>query len=844
MSQSLLSGMSRLGLQLVPSLADTHDAPSVVPIPPVEALQATASAPTRRGVPECADMACSQPSVEFLDVEPGVEYRATFHVKNKLARSQRVRVAPLALAASEGAGGGAGAGAAALARLSPGAVPFTVRFSPPLGGVAPGMTVPVEVAFRMPGTVPGALTPLARAAAAERRAALEGERARLVEARAGGAALAAVDAALGAVDAEAARRAEEAARAAEDAGAAPAYRAEVVVHSECGGELRVPLFARGPRATFTLGGLPLGAPLSFGPVVAGTVATRTLRLANDSRARGAVVSLRMLSEEEGAASSGGGASRTPRPHARPPSFRVRPTRAVLGPAGDGDRHHEAIAHHAHRPHAVEVKVTVDARALPVGPHTALLRLDYGPSSGAEGRAVVVTVDVVVPFIAVLVPEAGGGARELNTAGGGARGGGGGGGGAGKLLPPSALAPPLHFGALLPGEVATVSAVLANRSPAPVAFHVACGRAGAALLREAGGGEGGGGGGGGGGGAPAPAAARAAAAIGKSAPPRGLFGDLVVGLGGFLSGEGQEEEDLPLDPVGAAAASLDFSVTPSTGVIPANGTFPVTLTYTAVDRRPPPSFRGGAGAGGGGASPRGGFSARVGAPRAGSPTGSDEGSIFAEELGVVGGAAAPAPLLRSSGAAAARASSLALGGASVLLEEGGGEGGGGGGGGGGARARLHPRAPLPLPRDGSAAGGAASHAEPPASPRAARAATPAANLRTTPAPLLAGALVPPPPPAEPVASLLAFVVPSLGQRVRVFFSVFPAAFFFDFSPTQPPPPPPPHTHTHLCTRKQRPYYRYCRYRCASPRSFCAPRLRFPMGFSTLAWLFFRAHAWTR
>ena len=321
---------SRLGLREVPSLADTHDAPSIVAIPAADELLATPFSP---GVPETADMASSQPSLEFLDVEAGVEYRATFHVKNKLPRPQRLRVAPLALAA--GAGAGAGASAAALARLSPGGVPFSVRFSPPIGGVAPGMTVPVEVLFRMPGTRPPPPTPLARAAAAERRAALEGERARLAAARAGGAALAAVDAAIAAVEAaEGGARDAAAARAAEEAGPAPSYRAEVIVSSECGGELRIPLLARGPRATFSLGGVPLGGPLAFGPVVAGTVTTRTLRLTNDCRARGAIVSLQMLSEEEAAASAAG-ASRTPRPHAAPATFRVRPMRVALGPAGEG-----------------------------------------------------------------------------------------------------------------------------------------------------------------------------------------------------------------------------------------------------------------------------------------------------------------------------------------------------------------------------------------------------------------------------------------------------------------------------------------------------------------------------
>jgi hypothetical protein len=492
----------------------------------------------------------------------------------------------------------------------------------------------------------------------------------------------------------------------------------------------------------------------------------------------------MLAEEEAVASAAG-ASRTPRPHALPPSFRVRPTRVVLGPAGDGDRHHEAAAHHGHRHHATEVKVTVDARALPVGPHAALLRLDFGPSSGGEGRVVEVTAEVVAPFISVLLPEVGGGARELGT-GAAAAATRGHAAARGALLPPSAVAPPLHFGALLPGETATVAAVLCNRSPSAVEFAAACGAAGAALLRESKAlGEGGAGGGGGAGGLAAAAApgggARGGAVSGKKATPlSGLFGDLVVGLGGD-----KDEEDLPSDAAAAAAASLDFSVTPSRGVIPANGTFPVTLTYTAVDRRPPPSFRSssgsaGGGGGGGGGSPRGGFAAGEGARgkrAAHSPQNSLEGgSIFLDE---------PPPPPQPP------AAEVAVGGGLSSASA-------GAGGAGGGASRLQPRPPLPLPRPDSAAGGAASHAAPPASPRAARAAgaPPLATLRTASAPALAAALCPTPEPSETITSLMAFVVPSLAQRVPVRLAAeIVRRQRFKRSRAHPPPPPHPPMLTH-------------------------------------------------
>ena len=105
-------------------------------------------------------MLVSVPSIVFHEVEPGCEYRASFTIKNKLTRPQRVRLAPLG--PGDGTARSLGATVSAAASLPPGFLPFGVRFSPPQAGIAPGMTVPCEVTFRIPGTVARPLAPLRR----------------------------------------------------------------------------------------------------------------------------------------------------------------------------------------------------------------------------------------------------------------------------------------------------------------------------------------------------------------------------------------------------------------------------------------------------------------------------------------------------------------------------------------------------------------------------------------------------------------------------------------------------------------------------------------------------------
>ena len=483
------------------SLQDAAPSPGspAVEIPLMSSLAAPAG--TQALESSAGDLLVTPSALEFADVEPGVEYRLTFSIKNRLARPQRVRVVAPALAhpTPRAVGGGV--------------APFSVRFSAPLAAIAPGMTAAVDVVFAVPGSL------------VRKRSPLE----------------ASPDAAA----------AEEAAEAAAAAAAIEAiYRDIIVVRSESGGEIRLPVLARTPAPRVFLGDTDANT-LDFGTVASGSIIARDLIVRNASKNCGALIEASLAL-----------------PHATKAllPMRVRPARTLLAAAGS-----ELSA----RPNSVALRVLLDARTLKPGSYRALLDIKIGGAVGSAHRVVDVTIQVIDPVVALIVPDSKGAAGSRAVEG---------------VTASSALAShrhgterksatttkePLHLGTLFPGQRQVVHAQVVNNSPAPVNFTLFTGTHARALLRESSG---------------EPATTRGLASGDATGHARGgpqkHFSDIIV-----ATSLDNDEDESPRDAIAASVADLDFIVTPSVGVVPPFGSVPVQISYTAVDRRKPPSFVG-------------------------------------------------------------------------------------------------------------------------------------------------------------------------------------------------------------------------------------------------------------
>jgi hypothetical protein len=453
------------------------------------------------------DFSVTPATLDFRDVEPGVEYRLSVTIKNRLSRPQRVRALQSALSITS------------TKPAATGAVPFTVHYTGSSAAIAPGMTVTVDVIFSVPGSIARKLSPLERMSAAEsNNSALSlGE--------------AAADLAAANVLVE------------------QHYHDVIVIKSEAGGEVRLSVHASAPGPNIILGDDD-SDELAFGPITAGSIATRLLVVRNTSTIRGALISSTM----------------TLPPKATPLPMRVRPQQMLLAAAPMPGQPL------GKRSNAVTLRVLIDARTLPTGSYRALLELDLGPSSGHAKRLVDITADVVEQVISLIVPDVTelSGSRAL-TAGSKRE------GQSPRIGAILSAAEPLHMGTFFTGQTQTVHAQVINNGPNPVSFSLATGTLARAILGEANG---------------ISNTSRRTATHGGGV---GKFADVVQSARKFAdvlvsaTMDDEDDESKPKNAILLAAADKDFIVTPSVGKLLPYGSMPIVITYTAVDRRKASSF---------------------------------------------------------------------------------------------------------------------------------------------------------------------------------------------------------------------------------------------------------------
>jgi hypothetical protein len=298
------------------------------------------------------------------------------------------------------------------------------------------------------------------------------------------------------------------------------------VRAESGSVASVPL-----RAFAPLPRLEFDSFISFGPVVLGSVVTRTFDIVNASSERGASVGISVKGVGSGGATTG--------------PFAVFPTRALLAPAGMADK-----------PNSVKVKITFDASALDTGSYRGIVALD-GPGVGA--RVVDVAAEVVDHGVHVVFADGKG-----------------------------ALPETVEFGPLFFGQKQVVRAVVVNNGPRPVTFQLMAGSAALHAIDDEGlnddtgssvrGGAGGLGRGGGGGGH----------STGRGTLSTGRSGS--TGGGSSVAGGGDDPFSPTGDPLLDAAFEQDFRIAPTQGTLEPYAEMPITISYTATDRRPAPLFR--------------------------------------------------------------------------------------------------------------------------------------------------------------------------------------------------------------------------------------------------------------
>lgn len=217
------------------------------------------------------DMIVTPAVLNFRDIEPGVEYRLSVTVKNRLSRPQRVRALQPTPAIS--------APRPAVA----GALPFTVHYAASNAAIAPGMSVTIDVVFAVPSSI------------LKRRSPLN------------------ADAAAGEASSVALKSAVKAAAA--EVPVDQEYHNVIVIKSEAGGEVRLEVNAYAPGPIIVLGDDNADA-LPFGTVCAGSILSRELVVRNDSMLRGALISAELVLP----------------PKSVPLSMRVRPPKVLLSAA--------------------------------------------------------------------------------------------------------------------------------------------------------------------------------------------------------------------------------------------------------------------------------------------------------------------------------------------------------------------------------------------------------------------------------------------------------------------------------------------------------------------------------
>lgn len=222
---------------------------------------------------------------------------------------------------------------------------------------------------------------------------------------------------------------------------------------------------------------------------------------------------------------------------------VSPTRALLAPLGLG----------VDKPSKVNVRVTIDASHLQTGSYRSVVALE-GP--GVDNQVIDVSAEVVDHGVQIVYGDASGHLEQH-----------------------------VDFGTIFFGQKQTIRAVVINNGPQPVSFQLATGSSAVAAVHEyTNKGDG--------------------SSDGTSrSRSTGYAGGLVSGRtaptgrgdGDESGGDGDVSAHAPSptgtnDPVLDTAFDKDFRVAPTQGTLQPYQEMPITISFTATDRRPAPLFR--------------------------------------------------------------------------------------------------------------------------------------------------------------------------------------------------------------------------------------------------------------